>query len=119
MYFYFQEMYQLPHNNDVDRIKNTLLKDRNGDFDLVMRQTTPNAQGADVTVLSRRDEQLCLDLYQAKHLEVIPSLGSNEVRSAFSSFGVSFNQASDEKFDTLPEVGSAGYSFHGTMVFCR
>jgi len=101
-----------------------LLKQKGCDeYDLVLRQTVNNVQGADVLVLSKRlvngdtgQKEANLDLYQAKHYNKIPSLNSNETTGAFSSLGVDFD-AKDDLFETEPKAGSAGYSYKGTQKF--
>jgi hypothetical protein len=86
------------------------------EFDLVMRQSVSNAQGADVMVLSKRlDGHLFLDLYQAKHhSNTLSGPGSQSFRCAFASLGVSYNKQVT-LFDTAPKSGAAGYSYLGTQ----
>jgi hypothetical protein len=80
-----------------------------------MRQSVSNAQGADVMVLSKRmNENLFLDLYQAKHYTRLPGADSQSVQAAFASLGVSY-KTHTTLFDTTPKVGTAAYSYLGTQ----
>jgi hypothetical protein len=65
--------------------------------------------------LSKRNGgQLFLDLYQAKHYKKLPSANSPQIRKAFASLGVSYDQEVG-LFETMPTTGTAGYSYLGTM----
>jgi len=87
------------------------------DFDVVMRQTVSNVQGADVMVLRKRSgDSAFLDLYQAKHYAKPPSRCSNKTTEAFASLGVRYEGKSNE-LNTSPETGSAGYSHKGIHFF--
>ena len=90
------------------------------EYDLVMRQTVSNAQGADVMVLSKRidENEASLDLYQAKHYKNIPGAKSKGVVKAFASLGVAYDDSS-LSFTATPDTGSAGYSYLGTLKFVK
>lgn len=112
---YGNERTKARHQPDAYEIAKLL--ENKDDYDLVLRQSVSNAQGADVMVLSRRGtEEATVDLYQAKHYSKLPSRGSKHTIDAFASLGVLYDPKSGS-FDTKPKTGSAGYSFLGTQVF--
>merc|ERR1712183_502076 len=97
-----------------------LLKKKDA-YDLVLRQTVSNVQGADVLVLSkgeRDQENIHLDLYQAKHYSKFPAVTSDKTIGAFASLGVLYDR-NKKVFNTEPKIGSAGYSFLGTQKFVK
>jgi hypothetical protein len=103
---------------DADEIAKLL--DNKEKYDLVLRQSVGNVQGADVLVLRKAagDPEATLDLYQAKHYNKVPSRGSKETIGAFASLGVLYD-ATDGSFETEPTTGSAGYTFLGTPKFAE
>jgi hypothetical protein len=103
---------------DVDVTKIAELVGNKAKFDLVMRQTVRNVQGADVLVLSKADAVISLDMYQAKHYKTIPGPTTKSINStsAFSSLGVAI--VGDE-IQTEPDTGSAGFSYLGTRRFAE
>ena len=88
-------------------------------FDLVLRQTVRNGQGANVMVLSQRKTVVSLDLYQAKHYNKIPTHTSRETIGALASLGVDYDAAAEcrDPFNSEPETGAAGYSYLGIHRF--
>jgi len=90
------------------------------EYDVVMRQTVSNVQGADVLVLKKRKECVVLDLYQAKNYKKPRSRASVETKSAFASLGVEYVDkgiVEEIELNTSPDTGSAGYSYLRTMRF--
>jgi hypothetical protein len=94
-----------------------LLKNKE-QYDLVLRQTVGNVQGADVLVLSKKakENEATLDLYQAKHYNKVPSCNSGTIIRAFACLGIEYNPER-KSFNTQPTTGSAGYSHKGTEKF--
>jgi hypothetical protein len=101
---------------DVDVTKIVELVGNKAKFDLVMRQTVSNVQGADVLVLSKADAVISLDMYQAKHYKTIPGPTTKSIKSAFSSLGVAIV---GDDIHTEPVTGSAGFSYLGTRRFAE
>ena len=103
-----------------DAVEIAKLLNGKNEYDLVLRQTISNVQGADVLVLSKRSEDwnANLDLYQAKHYNKIPSRASKETIGAFASLGICY----EPQGNTLcmqPQIDSAGYNFMGTNKFAE
>ena len=103
-----------------DAVEIAKLVEGKNEYDLVLRQTISNVQGADVLVLSKRskDQNANLDLYQAKHYNKIPSRASKETIGAFASLGICY-EPQENVFRTQPQIGSAAYSFMGTNKFAE
>ena len=102
--------------SDVDEIASLVAGKAN--YDLVLRQTVGNAQGADVMVLRNRkqEKEATLDLYQAKHYKKFPSRSSKETIRAFASLGVRYDAG---MIETRPTTGSEAYSYVGTLKFAQ
>lgn len=107
-----------PHD-DIKRILS--LVEHYSNWDVVLRQTVGNVQGANVMVLSKRKDTdtVSIDLYQGKHKRKVPGPKSKFMKDAFASLGVQYEVDSEEnyKFNTNPEAGSAGFTRKGLQVF--
>jgi hypothetical protein len=101
-------------DDDIDAIMD-LLEDKK-DFDLVMRQTASNAQGADLMVLSRKHGDVVLHLFQCKNWNMFPGVKSEEFEESLWSLGV---KVDEEGINSMPGSGSAGYSYLGTQHFAK
>ena len=86
------------------------------EYVLAMRQGASNAQGADIMVLSKNNgcEKAFLDLFQAKHFDKVPGCRTKKTIHAFASLGVCY-KPEPNSFNSKPDIGSAGYSYLGTM----
>jgi hypothetical protein len=99
-------------DNDIGTIMD-MLEDKI-DFDLVLRQTVSNAQGADLMILSRKEGNVVLHLFQCKNVKSIPGVYSIRFAEWFQSLGVQVDKG-DNNVNVEPDCGSAGYSFLGTQ----
>jgi hypothetical protein len=115
-----EQRYSTSNNGDADDIGSImdLLEDKDY-FDLVMRQTVSNAQGADLMILSRKDAEVALHLFQCKNLKTIPGVNSKQVWESFESLGVERREGRVENISVEPDCGSAGYSYLGTQHFAK
>jgi hypothetical protein len=104
-------------DSDIGTIK-SMLKGKKNDFDLVMRQTVANAQGADVMILSRKVGKVTLHLFQCKNMKTIPGVNTGKFVESFRSLGVNVSKGGKD-IDVEPQYGSAGFSYLGTQHFAR
>jgi hypothetical protein len=104
------------YDDDIDAIMK-ILEDKKGDFDLIMRQTASNAQGADLMILSRKDGEVLLHLFQCKNWTEIPKVRSDKFLKAFWSLGVKMDKGGEVNYE--PNHGSAGYSYLGCQYFAK
>lgn len=100
-------------NDDVNAVKKIL--DGKKVYTLVLRQTAPNAQGPNVLLLSKRNENSCatLDLFRCKEdVGEVQRFTTDIYMRALWSIGVQMDEHWEEPM-IEPTKGLAGYSYQG------